>query len=133
MANKVTDTKTQPKSWGKIIISVLPKEPDSYSTHKYRPISLLNTDYKTAMRVWANRLGPILADLIGEHQRGFIPGRDGRENVITAQLIIDLVNAKNEEGAVVFLDQEKAFDMVSFKTINKSSPTSTGPQGFKIS
>jgi hypothetical protein len=33
-------------------------------------------------------------------------------------MIIELINAKNEEGAVVFLDQEKAFDMVSFTTIN---------------
>jgi hypothetical protein len=33
-------------------------------------------------------------------------------------MIIDMINAKNEEGAVAFLDQEKAFDMVSFTTIN---------------
>jgi hypothetical protein len=29
-----------------------------------------------------------------------------------------LINAKNEEGAIIFLDQEKAFDMESFTTIN---------------
>jgi hypothetical protein len=33
-------------------------------------------------------------------------------------MIIDLLNARNEEGAVAFLNQEKAFDMVSFTTIN---------------
>ena len=70
------------------------------------------------MRVWANRLGPILAKKIGHHQRGFIPGRDDRENIINVQMIIDLINARAEEGAVAFLDQEKAFDMVSFTTIN---------------
>jgi hypothetical protein len=32
---------------------------------------------------------------------------------------IDLINAKNEEGAVIFLDQEKAFDRVSFTTVNR--------------
>jgi hypothetical protein len=79
--------------------------------HKFCPISLLNTDYKLVMRVWANRLGPILARKIGHHQWGFIPGRVGRN-------IIDMINAKNEEGAVAFLDQEKAFDMVSFTIIN---------------
>jgi hypothetical protein len=101
-----------------IVISVIPKEPDSYSTHKFSPISLLNTDYKIVMRVWANRLGPILANKIGHHQKGFIPGRDGQENIINVQMIIDLLNAKNEERAVAFLDQEKVFDMVSFTTIN---------------
>jgi hypothetical protein len=29
-----------------------------------------------------------------------------------------MINATNKEGAVAFLDQEKAFDMVSFTTIN---------------
>jgi hypothetical protein len=70
------------------------------------------------IRVWANRLGPILAKKIGHHQRGFIPGRDGRENIINVQIIIDLINAHQENRAVAFLDQEKAFDMVSFTTIN---------------
>jgi hypothetical protein len=30
----------------------------------------------------------------------------------------DLLNDRNKEGAVAFLNQEKAFDMVSFITIN---------------
>jgi hypothetical protein len=68
--------------------------------------------------VWANRLGPILARKIGHHQRGFIPGRDGRENIINMQMIINMINSKNEERAVAFLDQKKEFDMVSFTTIN---------------
>jgi hypothetical protein len=70
------------------------------------------------MRVGADKLGPILANKIRCHQWVFIPGRDDRENIINVQMIIDLINLKNEEGAVVFLDQEKAFDMVSFITIN---------------
>jgi hypothetical protein len=68
------------------------------------------------IRIWADRLGPILANKIGHHQRGFILDKDGRENIINVQMIIDLLNTKNEEGAVAFLDQE-AFDMVSFTTI----------------
>ena len=100
-------------------MAILPKEEDSYSTHKFCPISLLNNDYKIVMRVWANRMGPILAKRIAHHQRGFIPTQDGRENIINVQLLINLINAKNEEGAVIFLDQEKAFDMVSFTAINQ--------------
>jgi hypothetical protein len=33
-------------------------------------------------------------------------------------MIIDLINTHQKDGAVAFLDQEKAFDMVSFTTIN---------------
>jgi hypothetical protein len=83
------------------------------------------------MRVWANRLGPILANKIGHHQHGFIPGRDGRENIINVQMIIDLLNAKNEERAVAFLDQEKTFDMVSFTTINTIFTKLNWPERFK--
>lgn len=131
IGNMVSQYEEQPTSWGQILISVLPKEPDSYSTHKFRPISLLNTDYKLVMRVWANRLGPILANKIGHHQRGFIPGRDGRENIINVQMIIDLINARNEDGAVIFLDQEKAFDMVSFTAIHSVFAAFNWPERFK--
>jgi Reverse transcriptase (RNA-dependent DNA polymerase) len=131
VAATITEIGSQPFSWSNLVVAVLPKEADSYSTHKFRPISLLNTDYKLIMRVWANRLGPILAKKIGHHQRGFIPGRDGRENIITAQLITDLVNAKNEEGALLFLDQEKAFDMVSFDTINTIFSKLAWPEKFR--
>lgn len=127
----VTTNAAQPASWKTIIISVLNKVPDAYSTHLYRPISLLNTDYKTVMRCWANRLGPILAKHIGNHQRGFIPGRDGRENIINVQLIMDLINARMDEGAILFLDQEKAFDMVSFNTINRIFEKLDWPTAFR--
>ena len=119
IATRVSARGQIPKSWKEIIITVLPKEPDSYSTHKFRPISLLNGDYKIFMRIWANRLGPILAEIIGHHQRGFIPTRDGRENIITAQLVADWCNAAGETACELFLDQEKAFDMVSYKAINE--------------
>ena len=94
IANLVTDLEAQPDSWLDINVAVLPKEEDSYSTHKFRPISLLNNDYKIVMRVWADRMGPILAKRIGHHQRGFIPTQDGRENIINVQLLIDLINTK---------------------------------------
>ena len=57
IANLVTDLETQPDSWLDINVAVLPKEEDSYSTHKFRPISLLNNDYKIVMRVWATGWG----------------------------------------------------------------------------
>ena len=37
IANLVTDLKSQPDSWLDINVAVLPKEEDSYSTHKFRP------------------------------------------------------------------------------------------------
>ena len=70
-------------------IILLPKEKDSHACSMYRPISLTNTDYKILMRIWANRLGPILHNIVEGHQLGFIPKRDGKENIINAQFMID--------------------------------------------
>lgn len=131
LASRVSARGYIPNTWKEIIITVLAKEPDSFSTHKYRPISLLNGDYKIFMRIWANRLGPILADIIGHHQRGFIPTRDGRENIITAQLVADWCNAAGETACEMFLDQEKAFDMVSYKSINAVFEKKDWPSVFR--
>jgi hypothetical protein len=46
-------------------------------------------------------------------------------------MIINLLNAKNEEGAVAFLDQEKAFDMVSFTMIHSIFTKLNWPERFK--
>jgi hypothetical protein len=51
ISNLVPKLKAQPASWSQITILVLPKEADSYTTHMFHPISLLNTDYKIVMRV----------------------------------------------------------------------------------
>ena len=100
-------------------IIVLAKARDAYACSMYRPISLTNTDYKIIMRVWANRLGPILGKIIGGHQLGFIPGRDGRENVLNLQILMDWCSHHNQAGAALFLDLMKAFDRVSHKALER--------------
>ena len=79
------------------------------------------------MRVWANRLGPILGDIVGEHQKGFIPGRDGREHVIVIQKVLDKCKKKLSGGGI-FLDLEKAFDRVSHEALDLEF---NFPQGFR--
>jgi hypothetical protein len=46
-------------------------------------------------------------------------------------MIIDLLNARNEKGVVAFLDQEKAFDMVNFTTINTVFTKLNWPDRFR--
>jgi hypothetical protein len=97
ISNLVPELKAQPASC-QITISVLSKEADLYTIYKFCPISLLNTDYKLVMRVWANRLGPILARKIGHYQRRFILDRYGQENIINIQMIIDLIIPRMKRG-----------------------------------
>ena len=116
IANAMQGTGVAPDSFKTNIVSLLPKVEDPYHTGLYRPITLANADYKIIMTVWAKRLGPVLNDVVMEHQKGFIPGRDGRENVILVQSAMDKL-AEAAKGAGIFLDLEKAFDMVSHRTL----------------
>ena len=44
-------------------------------TISWRPISLLNVDYKVAAKVIANRIKPVLQSIINSSQTGFMKGR----------------------------------------------------------
>ena len=104
LANQMSQRKSMTDSAKEVLLVTLAKVADAYSTSLFRPIPLLNTDYKIIMRVWANRLGPILNEIIRSHQKGFIPSKDDRENVIHAQLVLDLCKWKGRDGGFLFMD-----------------------------
>lgn len=71
-----------PETWSGAFITLIHKEHQDPSLVKsYRPISLLNEDYKIYVNVWANRLKKILNNFISEDQAGFLPGRQLRDNI----------------------------------------------------
>ncbi len=71
------------------IITLLPKkDKNALIIDNWRPISLLNVDYKIATKVIANRIKNVLNSLIDANQTGFLKGRYIGENVRT---IIELI------------------------------------------
>ena len=115
IANCIAKEAKAPKSFLMNEVVLLHKEPEVW---QFRPITLTNSDYKIILNVWAKRLGGVLNDIIGEHQKGFIPGRDGRENVIVVQACMDMLDNK-KEGGIIFLDLEKAFDRALLTMLEK--------------
>ena len=79
----------------------------------FRPISLLNTDYKILTHVLANRLKGVIHKIILQDQNGFIKGRNIRYNIRLIQDVIEYFEEGNIEGAIIFLDFHKAFDTVN--------------------
>ena len=95
------------------VISLIPKKGDLTRLNNWRPISLLNTDYKIINKALANIISRVITNLISEDQTCCIPGRDISENVIAMNLIIDHVKDNNSNGFILKIDQYKAFDCVN--------------------
>ena len=97
------------------LIRLLPKkDKNPLWVSSWRPITLLNVDYKILTKLFAKRLAQFLPDLIHEDQRGFIKHRSIHENILDVQALISACNTDSEEGMLILLDIQKAFDSVSW-------------------
>ena len=77
-------------------------------------ITCLNVDYKIMEIVLVDRLKRTLDSVISEEQKDFVPNRLIHENIYLSQLIQAYLEEQNEEGIMIALDMEKAFDSCSW-------------------
>ena len=96
------------------LISLIYKKGDRLLHKNWRPISLLNVDYKLSARTLAACLLKVLQDVIHPDQTCGVPGRYIGENVALLRDVVHYVNENNLPAAVLALDQEKAFDRVDW-------------------
>jgi hypothetical protein len=87
------------------------KEADNVAN--YRPITILNTDYKILTKAIATRLTGIAPSIIHPDQAGFICGRSIFDQIEQAAMAINYAGLKGINGAIVALDQEKAYDKIT--------------------
>ena len=101
-------------------ITVLPKDSGSLLEIKnYRPISLLNTDFKMLTKAIVNKISPFLELLIHPDQAACIKGRNIQKTNHLIRDIISLANIKNDRAFILSIDQMKAYDRVSHKWLFK--------------
>lgn len=96
------------------VITLLYKKGDRLDMTNWRPITLLNVDYKIAARSVAGRLLKVIGKVVSPDQTCGIPGRYIGENVRLCCDAIAYANEHNVPLAVLSLDQEKAFDRVEW-------------------
>ncbi|KAL0449472.1 UNVERIFIED_CONTAM: putative mitochondrial protein [Sesamum latifolium] len=96
------------------------KNPDRLS--QFRPISLCNVIYKVASKTIANRLKPLLDNIISQNQSAFVPGRLISDNILIAFEINHFLRTRyggNKHHAAIKLDISKAYDKVKWCFLEK--------------
>lgn len=130
--NEIRVKNTIPLTWREAIITIIPKqELDPKDIKNYRPISLINSNYKIFANILATRLKKVLNHLIHQDQTGFLPKRHMRSNV---RIILNVSEYYEEhpekQAAILFIDAEKAFDNVCWEFMEEQLEEMLGEGDF---
>ena len=106
-------------------ITLLHKKNSREDIRNYRPITLLNADYKVYTRVLARRMRTVVHQFVSESQKGFVPDTFIADCSMLMNLVESWVNddPEDRQGVMLFLDMEKAFDRVSYTYLNEALDT----------
>ena len=103
------------------LITLIPKKNKPTNLLKnWRPITLLNCDYKIATKSIASRIRKVLPKIINNDQTGFLKGRFIGEIIRLIDSIINYTNIEKIPGLLLFVDFEKAFDSIEWSFIEKT-------------
>lgn len=95
------------------LMVLIPKVQNPVKPAQFRPISLLNVQFKIATKMIVNRLKPILPDLISPSQASFIPGRQIIDNVVIVQEVLHSMSERRRRNwMMIKIDLEKAYDRI---------------------
>ena len=96
------------------VISCLYKKGPREQISNWRPISLLNIDYKILTKSLANKLISTLSEVISEDQTASVTGRSILTNLNLTRDIIQYAWDKKIPASLISIDQVKAFDRVDW-------------------
>ena len=85
----------------------------------WRPVSLLNVDYKILTKALATRLQGMLKNIINPDQVGYLAGHSIDENIRTTADILTYCKSYNKSAYITPIDFEKAFDSVRLSVLVK--------------
>lgn len=81
----------------------------------YRPLSMLNTNYKLIATTLANRVNTIVGKCVHLDQTGFICGRYLKNNIRKVLSITNKTQTVGDPTVLLFLDAKKAFDYMEWQ------------------
>ena len=102
------------------VITLIPKEDsDLLDLQNWRPITLLNIDYKIAPKTLAKRTENVLPKLVHPDQTGFMKGRYIGENIRLICDVMEYAMVEKKGGILASLDFKKAFDTLEWQFVKK--------------
>ena len=103
------------------IIKLIPKkDAEPHFIKNWRPLTLLNCDYKIAAKAIANRIKSVIPKIINNDQTGFPKGRFIGENIRLIDNIINYASQQNIPGLLLFVDFEKAFNSLEWSFVERT-------------
>ncbi len=103
------------------VICLIPKKhKDLEYIKNWRPLTLLNTDYKILSKVLAIRLKLCLDKLVNKDQTGFMKNRFIGENIRKILDVIDFTEMENIPAILISIDFEKCFDRIEWSAVYKT-------------
>ncbi len=103
------------RSFKTAVFKLIPKKGDCSDINKWRPISLLSCLYKVISRAINNRLKLVFNRFTTRAQKGFTSHRFIQEVLINVLETINHCKNSGTNGALISIDQSKAFDTISHK------------------
>lgn len=103
---------TFPKGCNASFIALIPKTQDANMVKDFRPITLVGSLYKIIAKILANRLFPVLGDIVSEVQSAFVANRQILDDPFILNEIVQWCKRKNKQSMIFKVDFEKAYDSV---------------------
>lgn len=98
-----------------LIYLILKEGKHPLNSDAYRPIALLNQDYKIMANILATRLAPLLPGVIHSDQQGFVEGRSTFKALSWVTKIIYDRDQIYQQEAFISFDFHKAFDSLKWE------------------
>lgn len=119
VANESLDRGVLPEGMVRGVVRLVFKKGERADLRNWRPISLLNVDYKLIARSLGGRLKSVMELVVNDDQTCGVPGRAISDNLNLVRDVLGDVDRLDLDGVVLSLDQEKAFDRVDRVFLDK--------------
>ena len=96
----------------KALLRLIYEKDDKRLGKNWRPISLLNCDYKLALKIITDRLKQVMPSIVHSDQTCNVVGRSIFSDLHLIRDTLDMINKTDETGILVTLYQMEAFDRV---------------------